>query len=52
MGGLRRAFRAQDVMHRELQKALGELTCNTGLVASIFIGGPEPRNKGKIMSLQ
>lgn len=45
-------FRAQDGMAREVQKVLGRLTKNTGTAVSIFIGGPEPREGGDIMTLQ
>lgn len=44
--------RAQDDLERALLKMLGNLTQNTGMVASILVGGPEPRQGGKILTMQ
>jgi hypothetical protein len=39
-------------MKRALRETLGQLTENTGLVATIFVGGPEPRQAGEILTMQ
>lgn len=44
--------RAQDGMAHDVQKMLWKLTKNTGTAVSLFIGGPEPREGGEIMTLQ
>lgn len=43
---------AQESMPKELQTMLGRLTENTGMVLTIFLGGPEPKQGGDITTLQ